>query len=79
MLYPARWKEVTVDQSKVHKNRLFRDYYLGGGGGHPVCTYLFWIYSVINENTYSWLSMPSALAHKDNENFEIIMCYLYFQ
>ena len=24
MLYPARWKKITVDQSKVLKNRLFR-------------------------------------------------------
>ena len=31
MLYPARWKRITVDQSKVLKNRLFR--FLGG---HPV-------------------------------------------
>ena len=24
MLYPARWKKITVDQSKVLKNLLFR-------------------------------------------------------
>ena len=24
MLYPARWKKITVDQSKVLKNQLFR-------------------------------------------------------
>ena len=24
LLYPARWKKITIDQSKVLKNRLFR-------------------------------------------------------
>ena len=40
MLYPARWKGITVDQSKVLKNRLFRFFFScfffffwGGGGG----------------------------------------------
>ena len=27
MLYPARWKKITVDQSKVLKNRLFRSFW----------------------------------------------------
>ena len=39
MLYAARWKKITVDQSKVLKNQLFRFFggppgiyiYLGGG------------------------------------------------
>ena len=25
MLYPSRWKKITVNQSKVLKNRLFRE------------------------------------------------------
>ena len=33
MLYPAKWKRITVGQSKVLKNRLFRFW-----GGHPVYT-----------------------------------------
>ena len=32
MLYPARGKKITVDQSKVLKNRLFQVFL----GGHPV-------------------------------------------
>ena len=45
MLYPARWKKMTVDQSKVLKNPLFRFFFFfffffffggGGGGDHPV-------------------------------------------
>ena len=35
MLYPARWKKITVDQSTVLKNRLFCLFVLGGGGGAP--------------------------------------------
>ena len=34
MLYPARCKRITVDESKVLKNRLFR--FFGGHLGHPV-------------------------------------------
>ena len=30
MLYPARWKKITVDQSKVPKNRLFRFFWPPG-------------------------------------------------
>ena len=34
MLYPARWKGITVDQSKVLKKST-----VWGGGGHPVYMY----------------------------------------
>ena len=31
MHYPSRWKKITVDQSKVLKNRLFPFFVWGGG------------------------------------------------
>ena len=34
MLYPARWKKITVDQSKSWKNRLY--WLFRFFGGHPV-------------------------------------------
>ena len=35
MLYPARWKEITVDQSKILKQIDCSVFFWGGGGGPP--------------------------------------------
>ena len=32
MLYPARWKKITVDQSKVLKNLLYKKFFIGPPG-----------------------------------------------
>ena len=93
MLYSARWKRITVDQSKVLKNWLFPFFFWGGGGGGgppgifspPVIQWKLYTFLWINHSHCEFKTNVYRVAPKNGTVDTVIFsglcsdqCYLFF-